>query len=102
MLVARMLLQSGAVRRLLEILSTCLADDGFGCCVRLQLRRRSLGTVLAVAVALRLCFGAVAHFAEDSVGWRILLELISNLRVDVKPVHGGFKNFLQWCERSVD
>lgn len=30
MLVARMLLESGAVRRLLEVLSTCFADDGFG------------------------------------------------------------------------
>jgi hypothetical protein len=56
-----MLFQRRAVRRLLEVLSTCLADDGLGSCVGFQLRRGRLGGIFAVALALRLCFGTVAH-----------------------------------------
>jgi hypothetical protein len=69
-----MLLESGAVGRLLEVLSTGFADDGFGGRVGLELRRWRFGVVFGIiALALRLCFGTVAHFfflwAEDFLGW---------------------------------
>jgi hypothetical protein len=60
--IACMLFQRGTVRRLLKVLAACLADDGLGCCIGLQLRRRSFGGIFGVALALRLRFGTVAHF----------------------------------------
>lgn len=79
--ISGMLFQRRLVRSALEILATCLADDGLGFCVlgahcqspikrmgkdgvvayRFQLRGWAFGSIFGVAFTLGLRFGSVAH-----------------------------------------
>lgn len=51
--------------------------------------------VFGIALALRLRFGAVAHFAEYLVGWKTLSVVFLGFNADVEVVHCGIQSRLR-------